>query len=300
MAIPMIDLHCHILPAIDDGPGGLDGSLGLARALAADGVTHVACTPHILPGRYRNTGPQIRRAVTELQAALDQASIALTLLSGADNHLVPDFAPRLRSGELLSLADSRYALVEVPHQAPPPRLLETFCSILSDGYVPVLTHPERLTWIGSHYTTICELVRVGVWMQVTAGALTGGFGSRARYWAERMLAEGKVHILATDAHDLVRRPPVLGQARELAERQVGPVEAERLVLTRPQAILKNELPDEVAAPLSCVASTVGGISDVASKGADCAAHENTARARSRERAAPVVHRFARRLRHILD
>jgi protein-tyrosine phosphatase len=296
----MIDLHCHLLPAIDDGPRDLVGSLELARALVADGVTHVACTPHILPGLYPNTGPHIRQATAQLEAALEKASIGLELLTGADNHLVPDFIDLLRSGRLLPIADSRYVLVEVPHQSPPPRLRQSFTCMISAGYLPILTHPERLAWIGSHYTTICELVDDGVWMQVTAGALTGDFGRRARYWGERMLAEGKVHILATDAHDLVRRPPVLGRARELAERQVGSAEATRLVLTRPQAILKDELPLEVVAPLSCVASSVGGISDVADNGADCAAHEGTGRVRSRERGAPVVRGFARRLRRFLD
>jgi protein-tyrosine phosphatase len=296
----MIDLHCHILPAIDDGPKDLDDSLELARALVADDVTHVACTPHILPGLYPNTGPQIRRAVAQLEAALEEASIRLELLTGADNHLVPDFVGRLHSGSLLPLADSRYVLVEVPHPSPPPRLRQSFASIISGGYVPILTHPERLAWIGSQYSTICDLVDDGVWMQVTAGALTGAFGGQARYWAERMLGEGKVHILATDAHDLVRRPPVLSKARKLAERQVGPVEAARLVLTRPQAILKNEFPHDIPAPLSCVASSVGGICDVAYTSADDAAHARESFARLRERGAPVVRGFARRLRRFLD
>src|ERR1700733_1320762 len=106
----MIDLHCHILSGIDDGASDLDVSLGMARALVADGVSVLACTPHILPGLYQNTGPQIRQGVQELQNVLDEAGIELKLITGADNHMVPDFVAGLRSGRLLTLGDTRYVL----------------------------------------------------------------------------------------------------------------------------------------------------------------------------------------------
>ena len=116
----------------------------------------------------------------------------------------------LRSGQLLSLADTRYVLVEPPHHVAPPRLEDLFFNLLVAGYVPILTHPERLTWIKDPtIQTVQRLVRAGVWMQITAGSLAGAFGRNARYWAERMLDEGCVHILATDAHDVNRRPPNL-------------------------------------------------------------------------------------------
>src|SRR5262245_55448640 len=111
----MIDLHCHILPGIDDGATDLSVSIAMARAFVTDGVTVVACTPHILPGVYANSGPQIRAATAALQQALDEKGIALRLLPGADNHITPTFVAELTSGHLLSLADSRYVLVEPPH-----------------------------------------------------------------------------------------------------------------------------------------------------------------------------------------
>src|SRR6516164_8698247 len=139
----MIELHCHILPGIDDGAAELSVSLEMARSFVTDGVSVVACTPHILPGLYPNSGPQIRQAVAELQQILDKEGIPLKLVTGADNHIVPSFAEELRSGHLLSLADSRYVLVEPPHQVAPPRLEDLFFNILVAGYVPILTHPER-------------------------------------------------------------------------------------------------------------------------------------------------------------
>lgn len=244
----MIDLHCHILPGIDDGATDLGVSLQMARAFVADGVTTVACTPHILPGLYHNQGPQIRQAVLELQSALDQEGIPLRLVTGADVHIAPDLVAGLRSGRVLSLADSRYVLVEPPHHVAPVRMEDLFFNLLVAGYVPVLTHPERLAWIEAQYTAIQRLIHGGVWMQITAGSLTGAFGRTAQYWANKMLDEGCVHILASDAHDAQRRPPNLGRGREFAEKRVGIEEAEHLVWTRPTAILENVAPGSLPPP----------------------------------------------------
>jgi protein-tyrosine phosphatase len=244
----VIDLHCHILPAVDDGAADLSVSIEMARAFVADGVTVAACTSHILPGLYHNSGPQIRQATAQLQKTLDKEGIPLQLVTGADNHIVPNFVAELRSGHLLSLADTRYVLAEPPHDIALPRVEEFFFSVLMAGYVPILTHPERLTWIKAHYTTIKRLVQAGVWMQVTAGSLAGAFGRSAQYWSERMLDDGCVHIIATDAHDMNRRPPNLSQGCKLASNRVGSREAERLVVIRPRGVLANELPSNLPAP----------------------------------------------------
>jgi protein-tyrosine phosphatase len=236
----MIDLHCHILPGIDDGAADLSVSLQMARAMVADGVSVAACTPHILPGLYHNSGPQIRELVAQLEQILQEERIALQLATGADNHIVPSFIASLRAGHLLTLGESRYVLVEPPHHIPPVRLEDFFFELIVAGYVPVLTHPERLSWIKSHYPAIQRMVGAGVWMQITAGSLTGDFGRSPQRWAERMLEEGNVHILATDAHDVERRPPILGKGRELAAKRVGDHEAEHLVETRPRKVLANE------------------------------------------------------------
>jgi protein-tyrosine phosphatase len=238
----VIDLHCHMLPGIDDGAKDLSVSLAMARASVEQGVTVVACTPHILPGLYHNSGPAIRQATQTLQARLEQEGIPLQLVTGADVHMTPDFVSGLRSGHLLSLADSRYVLVEPPHHTAPPQLEDFFFSLVVAGYVPVLTHPERLSWVPSRYETIKKLVRGGVWMQITAGSFTGAFGRNALYWAQRLLDEGCVHLLASDAHDAERRFPDLAAGCEIVAKRVGAKEAQHLVLTRPMGILKDQAP----------------------------------------------------------
>lgn len=237
-----------MLPGLDDGASDLAVSLAMAKAAAAQGIETVACTPHILPGLYHNDGPAIRQAVVALQERLDAESIPLRLVTGADAHMCPDFVPGLRSGRLVSLADSRYVLVEPPHHTAPPQLENFFFNLVAAGYVPVLTHPERLSWVPQRHETIGRLVRAGVWMQITAGSFAGAFGRNALYWAERLLDEGAVHLIATDAHDAERRPPDLARGRDIVAKRAGPAEAERLVLTRPLAILQDQPPSSVPGP----------------------------------------------------
>ena len=235
----MIDLHCHLLPDIDDGAANLATAMEMARLSVADGVRVIACTPHIFPGVYSNSGPDIRRRVAQLQAELDAAHIDCRLVSGSDAHVTPNFVDGLKSGRILSLADSRYVLVEPPHQILPPNMDRFFFELLAAGYVPIVTHPERTSWADANHDLLRRIVHSGVWMQLTAGSIVGRFGGRAKSRSERMLREHMVHIVASDAHDAVNRPPLLSEALPALRGLVGDEETENLVNARPAAILEN-------------------------------------------------------------
>ncbi len=244
----MIDLHCHMLPGIDDGAPDLATALAMARIAVADGIHTVACTPHIYPGLYENDAAGIRRAIADFRVALAEAGIALTLVEGADTHMAPDLVQNLKAGRVPTLAGSRYFLYEPPHHVAPPRLEEQVFALLANGYVPVITHPERLTWIESHYAIFLRLAKAGAWLQLTAGAVTGRFGKRPQYWSQKLMDEGPVHLIASDAHSAGRRSPVMSEARERASRQLGEAESWALVRDRPQAILDDLSPEKVVAP----------------------------------------------------
>lgn len=256
----MIDLHCHLLPGIDDGAKTPEISLEMARIAVADGISVTACTPHILPGVYDNSGPGIKAAVAQLADALAQAGIPLAVVAGADVHIAPDLGTQLRDKQALTINDSRYFLFEPPHHVVPPRLENHTFGLQAVGYVPILTHPERLSWVEGHYDLIKRLVYSGVLMQLTAGSLMGRFGRRPRYWAERMLDDGLCHVLATDGHNTEQRAPRMSDAREVAARKLGDGEATNLVLTRPQGILNDvapsQLPPTVQAPRKTVPSSL--------------------------------------------
>jgi protein-tyrosine phosphatase len=243
----LIDLHSHILPAVDDGAKSLADSLSMARMAVADGIEVMACTPHFMPGVYDNSAEDVRQRVASLNQEFLEEDIPLVLVTGSDAHIRPDFLQCLRNGQILTLHDSRYVLFEPPHNIMPPRLEDLLFNITVAGYVPILTHPERLKWIEQSYETFPSLAKAGVWMQITAGSLTGRFGKRPQYWGQRMLAEGLVSILATDAHNIRSRPPILSEGLHLAEMEVGQKEAEHLVFTRPLGVLEDRHPDEFPA-----------------------------------------------------
>ena len=237
----MIDLHCHLLPGIDDGARDLDIALAMARMAVDDGIGTIACTPHILPGVYNNTRATIEGAVERLAAEIERAGIPLQVTSGADVHIAPDLLADLKNGTVPTIGESRYFLFEPPDQIVPPRMNEFAFQLIASGFVPILTHPERLVWIEKQYSLVQQLVAGGVLVQVTAGSFVGGFGRRAKYWAERMLDEGMIDLVATDAHNLDRRPPLLTPARGIISERAGDETATQLVATNPLHILENVL-----------------------------------------------------------
>jgi len=236
----MIDLHSHILPGIDDGSKDMNMSLEMARLAVADGTTVLACTSHITPAVYDNNANIINSGIDSLRVALADAGIKLALVAGADVHVAPKMISKLQSGEIPCLAGSRYFLFEPPHHVVPPNLDRLTGQLLAAGYYPILTHPERLSWIERHYDVVETLDEMGVAIQLTAASITGKFGKRAQYWSQRMLEEGRVDIIASDAHDPVRRPPGLSRARDTIAQLLGENIARKIVQENPAKILKNE------------------------------------------------------------
>ncbi|MGI6245956.1 MAG: tyrosine-protein phosphatase [Pseudochelatococcus sp.] len=237
----MIDLHCHLLPGIDDGANDVGISVEMARMASADGVRTIACTPHIVPGLYNNEAEGITREVEALRRALDEAGVALELVVGADVHVDPELVVRLKAGVVPTIGGSRYFLLEPPHHVLPPNFIQFCRRLIEAGYIPVLTHPERLTWVEAHYDVIEAVNAEGVLLQITAGSLMGSFGRSAQYYAERLLSEERVDLIASDAHNVSSRPPTLSVAYAEVERRCGAAEAERLFTVVPSQILKNEV-----------------------------------------------------------
>ncbi len=244
----MYDVHCHILPDIDDGARNLDMALAMARIAVDDGITHMACTPHIYPTLFENTPQGIESAVNAFRHQLEINSIPLELNYGADIQVVPELVSHLHSGTFPSICGSRYFLFEPPHHVPLVHFQRFIDDSLSAGFVPVITHPERLTWIDGHYQEFVQAAEAGAWIQITAGSVAGRFGKEPGYWSERMLDDGIVHVLATDAHNTRSRAPLLAEARAVAAKIVGESESWRLVLDRPRMIWQDADPGDVVAP----------------------------------------------------
>ncbi len=232
----MIDLHCHVLAGIDDGPGTTEGSVALARAAAEQGTRTIVATPHV-SWRYDNDSDTIARLVEEANTAISAAGLALNVVPGAE--IAVTRAADL-SGEQLSalaLGGGPWLLIEPPFAADASGLDMLIFELLDEGHSVVLAHPERCPAFHRDPQMLESLVHSGVLTSITAGSLVGRFGGSVRRFALELVDAELVHNVASDAHDPEQRRP--GMARELEQAGLAPL-AEWLTEGVPAAILAGE------------------------------------------------------------
>ena len=234
----MIDLHNHLLPGLDDGPADLAGSLEMAAAAVAAGITTMACTPHVA-GKYPNRASEIRPAVARLRDELAAAAIPLEIVSGAE--IATDVIDRLDDDELrlLSLNDSGWLLLEAPFAGWPVRLPKLIGELEIRGFRVLFAHPERAQAIQHNPDRLRDLVGRGALVQSNASSLLGDHGRLVTKTVESLLRNGLIHILASDAHSATWRPPGVGGARAIAARMLGvwPEDLDWMVDAGPRQIL---------------------------------------------------------------
>jgi len=208
----LVDLHCHLLPGIDDGPADIEASVALAAAYLAAGITRVAATPHVNL-RHRNRSGVIAERREELSARLEEESIALTIESGAE--VSAPAAGELDDDELrrLTLGGGDWLLAEPPTRASAFDIHAAVFAIQERGFRVLLAHPERNPALQRDLDLVGDLVTGGIRTQVTAEALTGRYGDAAERCSRELFDRGLVHVLASDAHHATERPP--GLAEEL-------------------------------------------------------------------------------------
>jgi protein-tyrosine phosphatase len=216
----VIDLHCHVLPGIDDGPQTVEDSLALAVAAEAAGTRTLVATSHV-SWEYPNRAATIARLVAELNARLRAVEVSLEIRSGAEIAMtrVTDTAPEELSR--LTLGGSRWLLVEPPFVPVVAGLDSLVASLQRSGFRVVLAHPERCQAFHRDRATLERLVDSGVLTSITAGSLDGRFGSTVRRFALGLVRDGLVHNVASDAHDQIRRPPSI--VPELERAGLGPL-----------------------------------------------------------------------------
>ncbi len=239
----MIDLHCHILPNLDDGPQSQEESIAMGRRAVEDGVHTIVATPHTLNGIYTNHIQEVISDVATLQEAFLKNHIDLSLYAGADVHLCPDMLERIESGDAGTIDNAkRYILLEFPPQTIPSGIKDEVFNLKVHGITPIITHPERHPLLHHNMDILYELVRMGAMCQMTAMSISGDFGGVVMGCAEILLKNRLIHVIASDAHSSDRRPPILSYALEIAAEIMGSYEdAERMVTNVPAAILSGRL-----------------------------------------------------------
>ncbi|HSA93113.1 MAG TPA: CpsB/CapC family capsule biosynthesis tyrosine phosphatase [Terriglobales bacterium] len=233
----MVDIHSHVLPEVDDGAKSWDVAVQMCRMAAEDGVTDLVATPHA-NDRYPYHRQRHQEIVSRLQGMV---GLTPTLHLGCDFHFSYDnIQDALAHCERYVIGKTAYLLVEFSDFALPPTLLDALYRLQSGGLTPIVTHPERNPLLQRQPEQILRLVEMGCVIQVTAASLTGRFGKAARRLSGWLLQREAVHVLASDAHDLEDRPPILSAGRDVAVELCGPDVALALVEHNPRAIVSNQ------------------------------------------------------------
>jgi protein-tyrosine phosphatase len=236
----VVDLHCHLLPGVDDGPLTLDEAVLMARMAEADGCQVLVATPHQRhPSWWNGDREALAGACRELQGRLGERP---RILAGAeirvDAGLLAD-VDRLPGGSLLPLAGSSYLLLELDRRRPAIDPAELVHELSVAGWRPIVAHPEHYPWLLAQPALVDRLVELGALLQVTGMSLTGGFGPRAQAACRDLLDAGVVHFVASDAHGTDERPPGLSAAYAALARGWGQETAEALTSANPAAVIEN-------------------------------------------------------------
>jgi protein-tyrosine phosphatase len=233
----VVDIHSHILPEVDDGPKSWDVCVTMCETAAADGITYQVATPHA-NDRYHYDRPYLQSLVAELQGRVgDKIKLGL----GCDFHLsFENIQDALANPARYVIDRTRYLLVEFSNYGIPQNATDSFTKFGDLGITVIITHPERNPILRENLQRVVEWAEQGYVVQVTASSFTGFWGERTRRAALWLLERQAVHVLATDAHDLEKRVPILSSARDVVESIYGEDVATALVENNPHAIINNQ------------------------------------------------------------
>lgn len=234
----MIDIHHHCLHGVDDGPRTLDEAVELCRMAAEEGIETIVATPHVLRGRWPVFSPgELESRIAELRGALGDTP---RLILGSEYYFAHDMADLLREGtSIVPLAGSRYVLLELASNSVPPMLEQPLYRAQLDGWVPVIAHPERNLVFQAKPEMLAALINHGARVQVTATSLTGAFGAQARAAAELFIRRQMVHFIASDAHNVEKRPPRVREAIDVLRALAGDEITHALTHANPLAVVEN-------------------------------------------------------------
>lgn len=238
---PTIDIHCHIMPGVDDGSPDLATSLEMLRIADKDGITHIILTPHHKP-MHHNVSPEHNVAYRKkLQEAATEAGIKAKLFSGNEIYYSDETMEELIDGKICSLAGSDYVLVEFHPTNPFKAIQNAAGRVQAAGFIPIIAHVERYSDIVSHPARVRDLIQMGCFIQVNASSVMGKYGFGIAHFTKKLLKEELVHFIASDAHDTGRRAPYLLDCRNYVERKFGEDYGKKLFFTNPANVIRNEL-----------------------------------------------------------
>ncbi|CAH0302902.1 Tyrosine-protein phosphatase YwqE [Peribacillus simplex] len=218
----MIDIHCHILPEVDDGSASMKESLNMAKKAVEAGITHLYATPHHLNEKYINIKSDIINRTVRINENLQQNNIPLTIHLGQEVRIHRDIFTSLEKEEILTLDDNgTYLLLELPSGMVPTYTQEVIYELLLKGITPIIVHPERNKELKENHKLLFELVKEGALTQLTSGSIIGNFGKNIQSFSRKIIEHNLAHFIATDAHNIGSRGFTLQEAYETITKTYG-------------------------------------------------------------------------------
>lgn len=233
------DIHCHILPGIDDGSSTMDETMAMIETAYKDGIRSIVATPHFHPRRGHGTA---RKAMPRIEMVRNEAAGAypdLKIYSGCEIYYCHDILEKVKSGEILTLNNSDYVLIEFSFTEELRKIKSGLNKFLLSGYNPILAHVERYDELVKNPETLDELTEAGVYLQINADSLLGKLGGARRRFVKKLLKDGMVSFIASDAHDCKKRAPLLSKAAAYVEKKYGRDTAERIFIENPKKVIDN-------------------------------------------------------------
>ena len=235
----MIDIHNHLLINIDDGPTSKNEAHDLLEQAAAQGITDIMITPHHQVGNWYTPKEKVLEEIKVLKAIINDNNIDITVLHGQEIRINDHVVQVLRDGINTTLNDSRYILVELPFGELPPFYGTVIDDLVMNGYTPIIAHPERCQPIVDDIDILYDLIARGAVAQVTAGSITGDFGDTLQEIGLKMVEDGLIHVVASDAHHAEYRPFKLAEALGVIEEKLGKSYADNMI-NNAEKIFKDE------------------------------------------------------------
>ncbi|MDQ0170293.1 tyrosine-protein phosphatase [Paenibacillus tundrae] len=237
----MVEMHCHILSGLDDGPVHMEQSIAMAEKAAAAGITSIIATPHHLNGRYNNEPIVVNQAVDLLHAELRKRNIRLDIHPGQEIRVHDTLIGDLYAGRCCTLAGSRYMLLELPFGSIPSQFPGILHELRVAGITPIIAHPERNLILLKKPKLLADYLKQGVLCQLTAQSFTGLFGRKVQKWCFHFCKENGFHFISSDAHDTRQRTFAVIEGNKMIEQYFG-MDAVRQIAENASLILYNSEP----------------------------------------------------------
>ncbi len=236
-----IDIHCHIMPGVDDGSPDVETSLNMLQTAEKNGVESIILTPHHKP-MHHNVSPEHNRVYCErLQEKAQKAGLNIRLYSGNEIYYSDETQRELENGKICTLADSDYVLVEFHPTNPYKAIHNAMYQVQAAGFVPIVAHVERYSDIVSHASYVEDLVDMGCYIQVNASSIMGKYGFGISHFTKKLLKNRLVHFVATDAHDNKTRAPELLECRNYVAKKYGDAYSQKIFYDNPMSVIQNEM-----------------------------------------------------------